>query len=138
MTITRFMVVLAAGCLMAQAPIGMGPGRLVQTLQLGPSGTNYGDTEYCSAWLSSAASLPVTTGLPVVCTSNDAVNNIRLFQLDTLNWSGSTVHATLLNGMSSYGGASETNVPAGWWGYCSQRSLGSPPTSDGGQGKLGR
>jgi hypothetical protein len=134
MTITRFMVVLAAGCLMAQAPIGMGPGRLVQTLQLGPSGTNYGDTEYCSAWLSSAASLPVTTGLPVVCTSNDAVNNIRLFQLDTLNWSGSTVHATLLNGMSSYGGASETNVPAGWWGYCSQRSLGSPPTSDGGQG----
>ena len=134
--ITRFMVVLAAGCLMAQAPIGIGPGRLVQSVLLSGAGHTYGDTAYCSAWIGAAntSNLPVPAGLPVICTSNDGINNIRLFQLDTLNWGGPTVNATLVNGMSSYGTESATNAPSGWWSYCTQTTLGTPPTSDSGQG----
>src|ERR1035438_4727147 len=134
MTITRFTVVLAAGCLMAQAPIGMGPGKLVQYIELPANGHTFGDTPYYTAWLSSAAAanLPVPTGLPIVGTSNDATNNIRIFQLDTFNWATpASIHATLVNSMTSYGTESSTNTPSGWWAYCTQVTLGSPPHRKG-------
>lgn len=102
---------------MAQAPIGIGPNKLVQSITLGPTAHTYGDSTYCSAWLASAVALPVPSGLPVICTGNDSNSNIDVWQLDTLVY-GSSVHATLINAMSSYGGASTTNVPAGWNGNC--------------------
>lgn len=120
--------------LMAQSPIGIGPSGLVQSLVLGPASHTYGDTQFATGWLSSAAALPVPSGLPVIITGNDGNANINVWQLDTLDWTGSNVHATLINSMSSFGGASITNVPAGWWSYCSQLSLTNPPTSEGGQG----
>ena len=133
---TRWMVVLAAGCLMAQAPIGMGPGKLVRYIELPANGHTYGDTPYFSAWLSNtaAANLPVPAGLPIVGTSNDGINNVRVYQLDSFDWASSTIHATLVNAMTAYGTESSTNTPGGWWSYCSQIQLGSPPTSDSGQG----
>ena len=134
--ITRFMVVLAAGCLMAQAPIGMGPGKLVQYIELPANGHTYGDTPYYTAWLSnaSAVNLPAPTGLPIVGTSNDGINNIRVYQLDTFDWATpASIHATLVNAMTSYGTESDTNTPSGWWAYCTQVPLGSPPTSNSSQ-----
>ena len=94
------LLLLTALSLRAQSPIGLGPGKLVNSVTLGPSGTVYGDTEFCTAWLPSAAALPVTTGLPIICVSNDATDNLTVFQLDTLNWTGPTVHATLINHMT--------------------------------------
>ena len=132
----RSTVVLAAGCLMAQAPIGIGPGKLVEYIELPANGHTFGDTPYYTAWLSNAAAanLPVPGGLPIVGTSNDATNNIRIFQLDTFDWATpASIHATLVNSMTSYGTESATNTPSGWWAYCTQVTLGSPPTSSSSQ-----
>ena len=128
----RVSLFLLATCLLAQSPIGIGPGRLVQSITLGPTSQYYGDTAYCSGWMASAASLPVTTGLPIICTSDDGYNSIDIRQLDTFSYSG--VHDTMINTMSSFGTASATNVPSGWWGYTTQTALGSPPTIDSGVG----
>ena len=132
MTFTRYMFVLAAGCLMAQAPIGMGPGKLVRYIELPAVGHSYGDTPYFSAWLAAAdaVNLPVPSGLPIIGTGNDGTTNIRVHQLDTFDWNNpGSIHATLVNAMSSYGTESATNTPSGWWAYCTQIPLGSPPSS---------
>jgi hypothetical protein len=132
----RASLFLIAVCLTlkAQTPIGMGPGKLVNSLVLGPSGTAYGDTAF-TAWLSSAAALPVISGLPVVITGNDGdSDNMNIWQLSALNYSTSTVSASLINHMTSFGGASVTNVPSGWWGYATQTGLSAPATSDSGVG----
>src|ERR1035441_1097378 len=110
---------------MAQAPIGMGPGKLVRYIELPAVGHSYGDTPYFSAWLAAAdaVNLPVPTGLPIIGTGNDGTTNIRIHQLDTFDWNNpGTIHTTLVNAMSSYGTESATNVPAGWLGYCTGTS----------------
>lgn len=92
-----------------------------------------GDTPYC-AWLSSASGLPITGGIPVVCTLNDFTwttssigGNLMLFQFDTFSWATPNAsRMTLVNAMTSYGtNGGDTNVPAGWFGHCTSGDDGS-------------
>jgi len=140
-----FCAVFIAGLvLLAQSPIGMGPGTLspglVQLLDwyiATPSGctagaremcvgaTLFGDTQYYTAWFADATGLPNTSGLPVIGTANDYTSrtcggNILILQLSVFSWTtpnGSKL--TEVNCMSSYGNTpAATNAPAGWHGHC--------------------
>lgn len=83
-----------------------------------------GDTYFWTAWMPNASQLPVTGGLSIVGTANDAhsvVNcgssNINILQLDTWDWATPTAsHLTKINCMSSYGVGAEHNSPTGWNG----------------------
>lgn len=91
-----------------------------------------GDTIYCTGWAANASLLPVTTGLPIVCTQNDfhygaPSGNLMLMQLAAFDWA--TPRASkiaLINLMTSYGtsGAS-IDSPAGWKGHCTSSDDGS-------------
>lgn len=86
-----------------------------------------GDTFFFSAWFADASLLPVTGGLPVVHTLNDASfdalcgsftsRNIIVSQLDTWSWATPTAsHMTGINCMDSYGSGGASNSPSGWTG----------------------
>lgn len=81
-----------------------------------------GDTYFWTAWMPDASKLPVTSGLPIVGSTNDAnfgtvcpVSNINVLQLDTWSWAAPTAsHITKINCMSSYG--SGPSSPGNWNG----------------------
>jgi hypothetical protein len=147
---TILLTLILACLLLAQAPIGFGPG----TLSVGlldyfdwyaatPSGCTagsrgmcvghspVGDTIYFTGWFADAHLLPVTTGLPVVGTLNDFTSktcsgNLMVIQLAAFDWAARNAGRIYeVNCMSSYGavpGASDS--PAGWKGHCTSNDLG--------------
>lgn len=135
---------ILACLLLAQSPIGFGPGTLGEGLlknfdwySATPSGCTpsagppakmcvgalpNGDGYYLTGWMSSSSLLPSGTGLPIIgsFTSGHTTNcsgNIGIFQLGALDWSNlSASYWYEVNCMSGYG--VEGDTPAGWFGHC--------------------
>src|SRR5450759_4430322 len=115
--VSTVLLALVFACLvLAQAPIGFGPGTLslglldlfdwygatasgcstAQGANGGPRGmcvghAPVGDTLYFTGWFADASKLPVTTGLPVVGTLNDYTSktcsgNLMVIQLAEFDW----------------------------------------------------
>ena len=132
--------------LLAQSPIGMGPGSLsVGLLDLfdwyrgtgvgctagargicsGSSGLPAGDNYHWNAWFADASLLPITTGLPVVGSANDFTSktcsgNLMLLQLAAFDWSArNAAYIYEVNCMQGYGTSpGATDTPTGWAGHC--------------------
>jgi hypothetical protein len=140
---TILSTLILACLLLAQAPIGFGPG----TLSVGlldyfdwyaatPSGCTagsrgmcaghspVGDTIYFTGWFADAHLLPVTTGLPVVGTLNDFTSktcggNLMVIQLAAFDWAARNASRIYeVNCMSGYGNPGATDSPTGWFGHC--------------------
>ena len=139
---SAILLVIIVGCLLAQAPMGIGPSSLIQTfvwyngtpsgcsagargMCVGSANCPGGDSLYYTGWMADASLLPITTGLPLVGTSNDFASktcsgNLMLMQLAAFSWA--TPNASLLNEincMTSYGTSQGVqDTPAGWYGHC--------------------
>ncbi len=145
-------LIVMAGCLvLAQAPIGFGPGTLsIGLLDLfdwyaatasgctaGARGmcvghSPAGDTIYFTGWFADAHLLPVTSGLPVVGTLNDFTSktcsgNLMVIQLAAFSWTARNASQIYeINCMSSYGtSGADIDLPAGWKGHCTSGDDGS-------------
>ena len=143
--VSTILVVFIFACLLlAQAPVGFGPGTqgvglldFFDWYAATPSGCTVGaygmcvgtspvgDTQYYTGWFSDASMLPVTTGLPIVGTLNDFTSrtcsgNLMVTQLAAFDWAARSASSIYeVNCMSSYGSApGSTDSPAGWKGHC--------------------
>jgi hypothetical protein len=149
--ITILVIVIFACLLLAQAPIGFGPGTLspglidvfdwyAATASGCVAGTGgmcvgvlpRGDTIYFTGWFADAHLLPITTGLPVVGTLNDFTSktcsgNVMLIQLAEFNWAAMNANRIYeVNCMPSYGTApAMQDAPSGWNGHCTSNDDGS-------------
>ena len=146
------LLALVAACLLlAQAPIGFGPGTLSPGLldlfdwytatasgcTEGARGmcvgqSPQGDTMYFTGWFADASMLPVKTGLPVVGTLNDFTSktcsgNIAVIQLAAFSWTARNASRIYeVNCMDSYGNnPGGTDTPAGWKGHCTSSDDGT-------------
>ena len=131
--------------LLAQAPLGIGPG----TTALGPgvldsldwalvpasgctagargmctgnTSVPQGDTIYFTGWLANSSLLPITTGLPLVGTMNDFTSvtcthgNLMLMQLAEFSWTAKgSSRMYEINCMSSYGTAQGAQNSPAGW-----------------------
>src|ERR1035438_6263911 len=121
---------ICACLLLAQSPIGFGPGSLSPGLldyfdwypaaasgcTAGSRGmcvghSPSGDTMYFSGWFADAHLLPITTGLPIVGTLNDFTSktcsgNLMVIQLAAFDWAARNASRIYeVNCMSDYGSA---------------------------------
>jgi hypothetical protein len=122
------MLVLIAACLLAQAPIGMGPAGLVDVFDwasgtgagctAGPRGTCTGgglsgDTWYFTGWMADGT---------IVGSFNDGIGktcsgNLALLKLTAFSWTNRNAsRVEEINCMADYNPGS--NAPAGWFGHC--------------------
>jgi hypothetical protein len=141
---TILLTLIFACLLLAQAPIGFGPGTLSAGLldlfdwyAATASGCTpgargmcvghgpLGDTIYFTGWFANANLLPVTTGLPVVGTLNDFTaktcsGNIMVIQLAEFSWSARNASRIYeVNCMSGFGASpGAIDTPTGWKGHC--------------------
>ena len=140
---TILLTLILACLLLAQSPIGFGPGSLSPGLvdyfdwytatasgcTAGSRGmcvghSPVGDTIYFSGWFADAHLLPITTGLPIVGTLNDFTSktcggNLMVIQLAAFDWvarNASRIYE--VNCMSGYGNPGATDTPTGWFGHC--------------------
>ena len=149
---TILLTLILTCLLLAQAPIGFGPGSLSIGLldyfdwyaatasgcTAGSRGmcvghSPVGDTLYFTGWFANASLLPITTGLPIVGTLNDFTSktcsggNLMVIQLAAFDWAARNASRIYeINCMSDYGttdGASD--APAGWKGHCTGNDDGT-------------
>jgi hypothetical protein len=152
MRLVSALLLVFACLLLAQTPIGLGPGVLGAGLDKAfywytatpsgcsntPAGGNCvghnpgGDTMNYTAWFADASLLPVTTGLPIVGMMNDMGDtacpgsNFSIAQLAEFSWSTPLASRIYdINCMNGYGQGD--NVPAGWHGHCMSGDAFSDP-----------
>lgn len=140
------LVPIFACLLLAQAPIGFGPGTIspglldvfdwypatasgcsaAQGANGGPRGMcaghqPSGDTIYFTGWFQDASQLPVTTGLPIVGTLNDFTmktcsGNAAVVQLAEFDWTAR--NASRIYEVNCMADMNGVNSPSGWFGHC--------------------
>ena len=154
---TVVVVLLFACLLLAQAPIGFGPGSMglgmldyfdwyigtpsgCSTAQGANGGSRgmcvgglpNGDTIYFTGWFANASALPVTTGLPLVGTLNDFTSktcsgNLMLVQLAEFDWTAK--NASRMYEVNCMAGYGPTPVES----MCRQGGKGTAPATTTGR-----
>jgi hypothetical protein len=141
--VSAVLVVLIFACLLlAQAPVGFGPGTTLPSPGIldyfdwyaatasgctaGAGGmcvgsTPTGDTMYFTGWFADASKLPITTGLPIVGTLNDfhtknCSGNLAVIQLAEFSWAAR--NASRIYEVNCMPGFNSGASPTGWAQHC--------------------